>query len=82
MRGIIMTNNIFNIKGFRKSQKMVSNDIARNMITNLVSKDKSYKYIYGKNGEMRGWVIGFMRQGSKEQPWGNNNIKSTFGFQK
>jgi hypothetical protein len=52
------------------------------MITNLVSKDKSYKYIYGKNGEMRGWVIGFMRQGSKEQPWGDNNIKSTFGFQK
>ena len=77
-----MTNNIFNIKGFRKSQKMVSNDIARNMITNLVSKDKNYKYIYGKNGEMRGWVIGFMRQGRKTEPWGNNNIKSTFGFQK
>ena len=77
-----MTNNIFNIKGFRKSQKMVSNDIARNMITNLVSKDKGYKYVYGKNGEMRGWVIGFMRQLSKTNPHGHNNIKSTFGFQK
>ena len=77
-----MTNNIFNIKGFRKSQKMVSNDIARNMITNLVSKDKSNNHVYGKNGEMRGWVIGFMRQFSKTKPHGNNNIKSTFGFQK
>ena len=30
-----MKNNIFNIKGYRKSQKMVSKDIAKNIIDNI-----------------------------------------------
>jgi hypothetical protein len=77
-----MKNNIFNIKGFRKSQKAISNDLARNLVKHIVTSDTSDDKIYGKNGEIRGWVLGSLTQLSKRKPWGNNNIKSTFGFQK
>ena len=75
-----MTNNIFNIKGFRKSQKAISNEYARNLIKHLTKN--SDLGIYGKNGKIRGWIIGTMIQHSKKNPWGQNNIKSTFGYQK
>ena len=74
--------NVFKIKGFRKSQRMVANDIARNLIKNVVTSNTSDGMIYGKNGKIRGWVIGSFRQLSKRKPWGMNNSKVTFGFQK
>ena len=67
--------NIFNIKGYRKSQKTISNQEARNLIKHIVTSDTSDLHVYGKNGNIRGWVIGTMIQLGKNKPWLNGNQK-------
>lgn len=67
--------NIFNIKGYRKSQKTISNQEARNLVKHIMTKDTSDDYIYGKNGEIRGWVLGALTQLGKDKPWNEGNRK-------
>tara|TARA_R100001463_G_C3384285_1_gene206023 strand:+ start:271 stop:501 length:231 start_codon:yes stop_codon:yes gene_type:complete len=74
--------NIFKIKGFRKSQSTISKEQARLIVKNLICNDTSNRDCYGKNGKMLGRVIGAVVQHSKKNPWGYNNTKSTFGYQK
>tara|TARA_R100001126_G_scaffold68985_1_gene39708 strand:+ start:289 stop:513 length:225 start_codon:yes stop_codon:yes gene_type:complete len=68
-----MKNNIFNIKGFRKSQKMISRDIAKNIIENMIlpyHSDKNNEYFYTKNGKVRPWLSGYIAQYSKKKVFG------------
>ena len=61
-----MTVTNFNIKTIRNKQDTVSTLRARCMFVNLSSKnDFDNPYYYGKNGNLRGWIVGAMVQGSK-----------------
>ena len=74
-----MKNNIFNVKGYRKSQKMVSKDIARNIIDNMIlpyHSNKGNDYFYTSKGMVRPWLYGYIAQFSKRKPFGHK------GFQK
>ena len=61
-----MTKTNFNIKTIRNKQDTVSTLRARCIFVNLSSnKDLNNPYYYGKNGNLRGWIVGSMVQGSK-----------------
>ena len=61
-----MTKTNFNIKTIRDKQVTVSTLLARCIFVNLSSKNAlNNPYYYGKNGNLRGWIVGSMVQGSK-----------------
>ena len=56
----------FNIQAIRDKQDTVTTLQAHCLFTNLSSNnDFSNPYYYGKNGKLRGWIVGAMVQGSK-----------------
>tara|TARA_B100000287_G_C20022777_1_gene539165 strand:+ start:85 stop:306 length:222 start_codon:yes stop_codon:yes gene_type:complete len=61
-----MTKTNFNIQAIREKQDTVTTLQAHCLFTNLSSNnDFSNPYYYGKNGKLRGWIVGAMVQGSK-----------------